>query len=129
MKIFLIVIGIIIVLGIVGFIFASMGLSDIKKMVIKDVDISKLPDGVYTGTFHKVRWTYDVEVTIKDHKIADIKSTNKLPDVSQEKVVDGAIKAMKEKQSIDIDVISGATVNTKAFRKAVENALTQGHKE
>ena len=32
---------------------------------------------------------------------------------------------VKEKQSIQIDTVSGATVHTKAILKSIENALTQ----
>lgn len=124
MRIALIVIGVILFIGVVGFFFASMGLGDIKKMVVRDIDLSKLSDGVYTGRFHKVRWTYDVEVTIKDHRITDIKMTNKAPNDPKGEIVDKAIDQMIEKQSVKIDVVSGASVDTKAFQKAVEDALT-----
>jgi uncharacterized protein with FMN-binding domain len=127
-KIVLIIAGVIFLLALFSFVFGSLGLSDIKKMVINDVDLSKLSDGVYVGKFHKIRWTYEVEVTVKDHKITAIKNIRKTPNPSNDNIVDGAIKAMLAKQSVDIDVISGATVNTKAFQKAVENALTQGKK-
>lgn len=123
MKATLIVVGIIVVILAVLFAAGSNGLSDIKKMTINQVDLSKVSDGVYKGKFHKARWNYDVEVEVKDHKITSIKTTNKIPD---QKLIDEAIKRIEAKQSVDIDVVSGATVNTKAFRKAVENALTQG---
>jgi uncharacterized protein with FMN-binding domain len=124
-KITLIILGSIVVFGVIMFFVASMGISDIKKMVINEVDLSKIADGVYKGTFHKVRWTYEVEVTVKDHRITSIKNINKLPDPAV-KLTDGAIKSIIDKQSVKIDVVSGATINTKAFQKAVENALVAG---
>jgi uncharacterized protein with FMN-binding domain len=128
MKIALVIVGAIIVLTLLSFVFGTMGMRDIKKMVISEVDLSKVPDGVYKGTFHKTRWNYDVEVNVKDHKIISIKNIKKLPGTSQQKLVDEAAKAMLAKQSVKIDVVSGATIDTKAFQKAVENALTQGTK-
>ena len=127
MKITLIILGSIVVFGVIMFFVGSMGISDIKKMVINEVDLSKIADGVYKGTFHKVRWTYEVEVTVKNHKIASIKNINKLPDPAV-KLTDGAIRSIIDKQSVRIDVVSGATINTKAFQKAVENALVAGVK-
>lgn len=127
-KILLGIFGGIVVMGVIFYFVGSNGLSDIKKMVISDVDLSKLDDGVYIGEFHKVRWNHDVEVTIRDHKITAIENTNKLPEANM-KIVNGAIRAIVDKQSVKIDVISGATINTKAFQKAVENALTSGKRK
>ncbi len=128
MKIASIVVGVVIVLTLMAFVFGSMGIGHIKKMVINEVDLSKVPNGVYKGTFHKTRWNYDVEINVKDNKIISIKNTNKLPSSGQQKQVDEAVKAMLAKQSVKIDVVSGATINTKAFQKAVENALIEGTK-
>ena len=120
------------VLKVVGGIFAlivfgtwltTIGLKDIREMTIDDVDLHTVQDGVYTGSFKKARWKNDVEVTVKNHHIIDIKNTNKLPPPNR-KIVDKAINAMLAKQSVVIDVISGASVNTRAFQKAVENALS-----
>jgi uncharacterized protein with FMN-binding domain len=128
MKIFLrIIAGVII--GIVGAIFGSIGLSDIKKMPIENVDLAKINDGVYKGKFHKTRWTYEVEVAVNGHKITSIKTTNEKLGPRQKKVSDSAIGSIIAKQSVKIDAVSGATVDTKAFCKAVENALGTGTKE
>jgi uncharacterized protein with FMN-binding domain len=92
-------------------------------MAINDIDLSKSADGVYAGNFHKVRWNFEVEVTIKDHKITVIKPVGKV-EPRCNKIVDGATEAIISKQSVKIDAVSGATIDTKAFCKAVENALT-----
>lgn len=127
MKIVLKIFVAIIVLLAISLFFGSMGLGEIKKMAINQVDLSKLENGVYSGKFSKARWTYDLEVTIEDHRISSIKNTNKLSDPSQ-KFVDKAIDAIISKQSVLIDAVSGASANTKAFQKAVENALEKGLK-
>lgn len=108
---------------VVGIWLATLGLKDIRNMPINEVDLHAISDGVYKGKFKKARWTNNVEVTVKNHRIVDIKSTNKHPPPNQ-KVVDKAINAILTRQSVVIDVISGASVNTKAFQKAVENALS-----
>jgi len=126
MKVVLIVIAVLLLLGLVGFFFASYGLSDIRKMVVREVDLSKVPDGVYTGRFHKARWTYEVEVTVKDSRIEKIRTLNKQPNDDMQKLADGAAAAIVEKQSLRIDAVSGASINTKAYCKAVEDALEKG---
>lgn len=121
---------IVIVFVVIGalFLLASNGLSDISRMTINNVDLSKLDDGTYLGSFHKARWKHVVEVTIKDHRIAGIDNTNKLAGFNKT-TADEATKLMIEKQTLLIDAVSGATVNTKAFQKAVENALAGGKKK
>lgn len=122
-----IIVIVVVVLGTL-FLFASNGLKDIQHMQINNVDLSKLDDGVYTGGFKKARWKHDVEVTIKDHRIVAINNINKLAGFNKT-TADEATKLMIEKQAILIDAVAGATVNTKAFQKAVENALVGGKKK
>jgi uncharacterized protein with FMN-binding domain len=123
MKILFKIIGVILLLSAIIAIFGSIGLGDIKKLTINEVDLSTVADGVYYGKFHKVRWTYEVKVTTKDHKITAIETTGKLPPSGRNKIIDEAIAVILAKQSVKIDAVSGATVDTKAFCKAVENAL------
>lgn len=123
MRIVLIIIAALIALGAIGFFVGSLGIGDIKKMVINDVDLSKIDDGVYTGMFKKVRWLYEFEVTVKDHKIVSVKPTSKVK-ADYTKIANAAAEAIVRKQSVRIDAVCGATVDTKAIQKAVENALS-----
>ncbi len=124
MRIVWIVLGVLFGLAVLGFFAASIGLKSMKEMIINEVDLSKLEDGVYTGRFHKVRWTYEVEVTVENHKIVEIVTISKTDDEHSRRVSAGATEAIIANQSVQIDAVSGATVSTKAFQKAVENALT-----
>jgi uncharacterized protein with FMN-binding domain len=128
MKLALRIIVIVVVVTAALFLLASNGLNDIQHMQINNIDLSQLDDGVYTGSFKKTRWKHDVDVTIKDHRIVAIDNTNKLAGFNKT-TADDATKLMIEKQTILIDAVAGATVNTKAFQKAVENALAGGKKK
>lgn len=99
------------------------GMSEIKGLVIREVDLGQIADGVYTGSYHKGRWSYDVEVTVRNHRILTVKNKNERMQVASDWNAK-AEAAIVEKQAIDVDVISGATVNTKAFEKAIELALS-----
>ena len=123
MKIALIIVGVLVVVAVPLSFVMFYGMHEIKSLVIAEVDLSKLADGTYRGSYHKGRWTYDVEVVIMDHRIASVTNTNPRMNVAKA-WNDKATALILEKQSITLDAISGATVNTKAFEKAVEVALS-----
>jgi uncharacterized protein with FMN-binding domain len=122
MKKFLKITGLIflglLVLAVAGGLLGSIGMGEIKRLTINNVDLSQMADGVYRGSYHKGRWKYDAEVSVADHRIADIKETNPSMKMTKDLTITG--------QTLKIDAVSGASVNTKAFCKAVEIALTQG---
>lgn len=104
---------------------AMYGMGDIKKLIINDVDLSGLPDGIYRGSYHKTRWTYDVEVTVTGHAITAVANTN--PKTKSRKRFNANVaETIIKKQSPKFDAIAGATISCRAFGKAVENALTAG---
>ncbi len=109
-------------LGVVGVLLLNSGSKEILALSIKDVDLSGISDGVYAGQYHKGRWTYDVSVTIKDHRIVEVVNTNK--NTSAEKSWnEQAAQAIIQKQTPAVDIVGGASINSRAFEKAVENAL------
>jgi uncharacterized protein with FMN-binding domain len=106
-----------------GVFFMFNGMGAIKNMDIYSVDLTGVGDGTYTGAFKKGRWNSQVEVTVKDHKIVDIKVLNADPTVNS--ISEDTVKKVIEAQKVDIDIVSGATVTTKALLKAIEDALTK----
>ena len=115
------VIGIIIIVFVIivggGYFAASRGLPEIQELVINEVSPGEVADGVYTGEFKQYRWSYRVDVTIQDGKIVDIQFNN--GGTLEQELVDRIIA----NQTLDVDINTGATVNSKAFLKAVETAL------
>lgn len=115
-KIAIIFIVIVIILG-GGYFAASRGLTEMQELVINDVNPGEISDGVYAGEFNRNRWSYRVDVTVQDGKIVDIQFDN--GGSLEQELVDRIIT----NQSLDVDINTGATVNSKAFLKAVEKAL------
>lgn len=90
-----------------------------------DVDISRVPDGEYEG-YCKYKSLADARVSVsvaggRIEKIRVLKHRH-FPFISGKKVADRIV----EKQSLDVDVVSGATGSSYVMRKAVEIALKQG---
>lgn len=120
-KILFILVPLAIIIGIFV-IFLFYGKEETLKLVIADVDISKVPDGNYMGSYNKGRFSYKVEVIVKNNKIDSITILDK-PSISLEYVPKKMIDRILEKQSLNVDVVTGATATSKAILKAIENAI------
>lgn len=125
LRIVLYIVFAILIIGVGGFIYATLGLSKYRKMLINDVDLSKVEDGVYQGEFTGGRWKNKLEVTVKDNRITDIGLINASKSSGMADIGEKVIQQVKERQSLQIDTVSGATVHTKAILKSIENALSQ----
>lgn len=113
----------VLIIGGTGF-YMTRGLSLGKNMIINPIDASQLKDGVYKGKYNGGRWSNEVNVTIKNKKITQIAIVKSVvfekPEVSRE-----LINKVIKKQDTNVDVISGATVTSKAYLKSIENALSK----
>lgn len=96
-----------------------------KKANAGDVDLSKIKDGTYEGQANGYRGLVKVSVTVKDHKITAIKVLSNSDDAAFfNRASTGVIKNILDKQSLKVDVVSGATYSSNGIIKAVKNALT-----
>ena len=87
-------------------------------------DLNGKPDGVYRGEYHVSGTPVKVilDVTLQNEQLTLIKiiEHNSSPiGKKAERLVDTII----ERQSLDIDAVSGATASSKGILKATENAL------
>ncbi len=98
----------------------------VRDMTISNVDLSRIPDGSYTGTSDVNYVSAEVKVTVKEHRITkiDLVKHNNGKGAKAESLPDKVI----EKQSLDVDMVSGATASSKVILKAIENALESGVK-
>ncbi|HKK83169.1 MAG TPA: FMN-binding protein [Atribacterota bacterium] len=119
-----ILVGILIV-GAGMLIYLTKDLSKYRKMVINDVDLTKIEDGVYEGEFSGGRWKNKLEVMIQDHRIDDIKLIKASSTAGMDDIGEKIFQKVEEKQSLEVDAVSGATVHTKAVLKSIENALSE----
>lgn len=122
LKIILGIIGVI-VLGISIMVFILMnGMDKAQALEINQINLAQVEDGKYTGTYETTRWTNSVDVTIVDHKIEEIVIVKDVM-FSLEGLSDRLFKNVIDKQSIDVDIETGSTITSKAYLKAIENAL------
>lgn len=117
---------VILVSALVGMVLVPEALKT-ERIEIETIDISKVPDGTYYGSFESVLTSARVLVTVEDQRIADIdlidhEHSNGAP---AERVLDRVL----DEQCLGVDTVSGATTSSKVLLKAVENALNYGLEE
>lgn len=95
----------------------------LKKVKINEVPISQVADGEYVGEAQIKPVSAKVNAQVENGKITDIEIKDHMTGLGKngEKIIDQIIN----KQSLDVDAISGATQSSVTITKAVENALTQ----
>lgn len=122
--------------GVLGGLLADApGRREAGKLSFSDVKFKNLKDGTYIGEFKgeksHLRDT-KVEVTISDGEISDIKilkgavdKDGKPVELTGRQNIDNLFNDAIQSQTLQVDVISGATLTSKTHLKALENALEQ----
>lgn len=93
----------------------------VKETAISEIDISKIPDGVYVGEYDVDFIYVKVEVTVQNKVITSIdilehkNGRGKPAEIVADRII--------EEQKIEVDAVSGATNSSIVIKKAVENAL------
>jgi len=103
-----------------------------KSLPLNAVDFSRLSDGAYHGAYAggMYKWrANECQVTVSSGRVTGIQLVGtKDPaakNTQHEVLYDRVIQA----QSLQVDTISSATLTSKAYLKAVENALLQAQHE
>lgn len=93
----------------------------VEAITITDMDLSKITDGTYNGSYETLMVSAEVDVTVENGKITniDLVKHNHGKGASAEVITDKVTEA----QSLDVDIVSGATSSSKVILKAIENAL------
>jgi len=120
-------VALLIIAGVIGGIYAWRFTSAAGDLIVEDVDISKVPDGTYNGSYKLFHVQAEVEVTVEDGRITAIAflDTGKMAEETQEDI-EVIFADVISAQSLDVDISSGASVSKKVSLKAVEEALSGG---
>lgn len=98
--------------------------SQLQKLVqtdIKDVDLSSIANGTYEGSYSTFPIEVQLTVTVSDHAITQITILKHVN--GQGKPAETILTEVLTAQSLEVDVISGATYSSKVILKAIQNAL------
>lgn len=93
----------------------------VKNTSIGNVDFTQIPDGKYEGYYNAYLVDARVKVNMENGRLLNIELLEHKhgKGYSGEKIIDKIV----QKQSLQVDAISGATGSSKAILKAVETAV------
>ncbi|MDO4459727.1 MAG: FMN-binding protein [Clostridia bacterium] len=124
-RILIIVLAVVILAGAVGGSLYLRSIKDYKDKVnaltFTEIDLNTVEDGTYFGECDTGVVKAKVEVVVTNHNIDRITLLEHKN--GKGKPAEAVISDMIEKQSTDVDAVTGATCSSKIIRKAVENAL------
>lgn len=109
-------------IGAAGVLYITHGLKAGENLEISPVTPAALGDGVYNGFYSAGRWTNEVAVTVADGKISNIQIVRDVR-FADSGTADEVFRRVLEAQNTAVDAVAGATVTSKAYLKAIENAL------
>ena len=117
----------IVFIGVVGFkTWSAKLVKEARELEDVFIDLSKVEVGTYEGHSELGPVIVDVKVTVKKGKINEIEIVNHQNGLGQSANV--IIDEMVDKNTYDVDAVSGATVSSEIIMNAVNNALQKGVK-
>ncbi|MDO4493689.1 MAG: FMN-binding protein [Clostridia bacterium] len=127
-----ILVGIVLFIGIVAGgirLYLGQQIKEIYKRLdaVAIVDVSNVKDGTYRGIEETPLVKVTVDVSVKDHRIADIRLVRH--ENGKGAPAEAMLPKMIEGNTSETDAVSGATMSAKAIRAAVRKALAQGARD
>ncbi len=101
--------------------FVQAQLDKLETTQLETLDLSKVSNGTYEGSYTAFPVSVTLSVTVFDHQITSI--TILKHDNGQGKPAEVILSDVIDAQSLQVDVISGATYSSKVILLAIQNAL------
>ncbi|UCF98817.1 MAG: FMN-binding protein [Spirochaetaceae bacterium] len=114
----------VVIVGVTGLMVSEQNLEKYRRMPIKEINAARIPDGVYPGESMIGNFVYRVEVEVKSGTIVEISAVDSRNSVYVE-YARGVFSKIIQAQTANTDAITGATTTSKAYMKAVEDALSK----
>ncbi|MBT6948376.1 MAG: FMN-binding protein [Candidatus Marinimicrobia bacterium] len=105
-------------LGVIGY----YDLESYRNKEIGNPDLNRVPDGIHRGSVSYSGFEYTVAVKVNESMIVGVGVVQNR-DSEYARFAEGIIPRVIEKQSPDVDGITGATTTSKCLMKAIETAL------
>ena len=96
----------------------------VKAFDKSGIDLSHVADGVYNGHSETDLVKVDVRVTVADGRIEDIEILKH--ECGKGHPADVIVNDMIKDNTVEVDVVSGATMSSEVIKDAVRDALRSG---
>ena len=123
-KTILLCISVFIIAIIVLVIVVTDGLTEGMMVSVEGVDLSSIPDGSYIGSYEFKRWSNSVIVHVSDNRITVIEVIENVFGAAVTDAFGEIVNRVIDAQDTTVDAVSGATVTSRAYLKAIEDALS-----
>ncbi|MCF7932498.1 MAG: FMN-binding protein [Acholeplasmataceae bacterium] len=101
---------------------SERNIEEMMKITLTDPDLMELEDGTYEGSYGSIPIAVKVTVTIEEHRITNITIVEHVHGQGEQGEI--IISQVIFNQSIEIDLIAGATYSSKAILLAIDDALS-----
>ncbi len=117
----LIAMGCLLIAGIISYVYIQSNLEGLVTRIVETPDLTIKENGQYIGSYRVFPVSAKVEVTVRNHRIESIS----ILEHRHGQGSSGELIILKiiEVQSLDVDVISGATYSSQVLKLAVADAL------
>ena len=96
-------------------------LEELMAIQIEDIDLLNVSDGTYEGAYKTTPIEVHVSVTVVNHVITEIDITKHI--TGQGESAEVIIEDVFIEQSLEVDLVSGATYSSKVILLAIFDAL------
>lgn len=120
-KLLLILSGIIVSALVIFIIFSSAARRSLAIIENNEIDMSLVQNGIYTGHSELGPVKVDVKVEVENHRLKNIELLRHECGLGHP--ADLIVEKMVEKNTWDVDTVSGATVSSETIKNAVNKAL------
>ena len=121
-KKLIIAIVLVVVLGIAVLVFLNLP----KPVAASNAsfNLAQIENGTYLGVCDNGLVKVRAEVVVENHTIAEVRILKH--DNGMGSAAEVITDTVVQRQSVEVDTISGATLSSKTILKAIENALSEG---
>ena len=116
------------VAGAIGWSRLSKEHKEARSLPLQDVDFATLKDGTYHGAYGggMYKWrANECQVTVSSGRVTDIQLVGSKDPGGKNTQHQVLYERVIAAQSVQVDTISGATLTSRAYLKAVEDALNK----
>ena len=128
----LIILALLAIGGGIGWFYISREHREAANLPLNAIDFLNLNDGTYQGAYEggMYKWrANECEVIVTAGKVTDINLISALDTAHLDGQLDMLYDRVIESQSLHVDTVSGATLTSKSYLQAIENALVNAQQD